>query len=176
MTNYLECVTSVIDFAINGLPVDAKRMAVWGHSMGGFVALASAVRHGDKLRAVCGSQPSMGRTSTLGQLAEDWRTTGRATFSNSRFSKIELPYDFFLDRQQYDALGIVGKLDMPLLLIGGTEDDLVPAANVRQIYDAAREPKTYREFATGHDYKDHPEQLAAINEVTVDFFASAIAG
>lgn len=174
LTNYLTNVSTVLKFAETELSVDPNRIGIWGHSMGGFVALASAVEHDGALRAVCGSQPSMGKANLSPEEVDDWRAKGWKTFSNSRYPKIELPYSFYVDRQQYDALEIVGKLCAPLLLISGTDDDLVPAANVRAIHAAAPEPKSYKEFAAGHDYKNDAEQLRAINAVTVEFFRDAL--
>lgn len=174
LTNYLSSIFTVLDFAAHELPVDSERVGIWGHSMGGFAALATAARERDRWRAVCGCQPSMGRSIVPRQQLQSWQETGWATFSNERFPKIELPYAFYEDRQQYDALAIADQLSMPLLLIAGTNDFVVRSAGVRAIYEASPEPKTYREFPVGHDYKNDAEQLVVINDTTVEFFHSTL--
>lgn len=163
MTNYLASVENVVAFVRGEFGIDMRTTGIWGHSMGGFVAIASACRLGG-FAAVCGSQSPAGRHMVSAEYAEAWRSTGWASFPNSHFTTLDLPFHFYLDRSQYDLLEIVPKLDAPLLLISGEFDVLVPASQVKAIHQAAPEPKTYREFPAGHDYKNDPEQLATINE------------
>jgi pimeloyl-ACP methyl ester carboxylesterase len=176
MTNYLASVPSVTSYAENELPLDGKPMGIWGHSMRGFVAVASAIKMG-RFAAVCGSQSSVGKwRSTTNNEVEQWQKTGWATFPDERRSStLELPYEFYLDRQQYDIFTMIDDLKAPLLLIAGTSDDVAPASQVKEIYAAAPEPKLYREFPTNHFYKFDETQLTAINEATVEFFARHLA-
>ena len=64
---------------------------------------------------------------------------------------------------------------MPLLLQAGRRDDIVPAERVRQIFDAAPEPKTYEEYGVNHFYKLAPGPRSRINEATVKFFLEVLA-
>lgn len=171
MTSYLASVESVLSCIQNELPVDGKPLGVWGHSMGGFVSLASAIRLG-KFAAVCGSQSSVGKwRSTTDDEVEQWQKNGKAIFPDERDSStLELPYEFYLDRQQYDLFEIINGLRAPLLLIAGTSDDVAPVSQVKEIFDAAPEPKSYQEFPTDHLYKHEETQLTAINKTTVEFF------
>ena len=56
LTNYIEAVPDVFSYGKTTLNIDPNRVAIWGHSLGGFVALACATRHPDYYVAVCGSQ------------------------------------------------------------------------------------------------------------------------
>jgi pimeloyl-ACP methyl ester carboxylesterase len=170
LTNYLNAVPAVLEYAKANLAVDPARVAIWGHSMGGFVALATAARHPKDYIAVCGSQPSSGFKLLPSDEDEAWRTSGWATFRNSAFPEIKLPYAFLEDRKQYSALKEVPDLKMPVLFIAGDHDPLVPAEGVKAMHQAAPEPKTYLEFDADHSYKHHPETLKAINAATVEFF------
>jgi alpha-beta hydrolase superfamily lysophospholipase len=98
LTNYLADVADVLAYAKAHLPVDPQRIAIWGHSMGGFTALAAAVRNHGAFVAYCGSQPSVGWQMLEPKVEVAWRTTGWHTFSNSHFPEIKLPYAFFTSK------------------------------------------------------------------------------
>ena len=170
MSGYLETVPEVKSFAIEHLAVDPHRLGIWGHSMGGFVALTSAAGRPRDFVAVCGAQPSNGWQMLPPAAITEWQTSGWATFSNSHFDQIRLPFAFYLDRQRYDALRVVPTLTIPSLFLAGTRDNIVSARSVRAMYNASPQPKTYLEFETDHSYKSDPRMLADINAATVDFF------
>ncbi len=174
LTNYITSVPDVLQCALTHLSADPQRLGIWGHSMGGFVALASAARHPSDYAAVVCSQPSSGWKLLPAADEHAWRSTGWADFHNSHFPKISLPYAFYEDRQQYNALEEAPKLTVPALFIAGSKDEQVPAASVRRIYEPAPEPKTYLEFPASHAYKHDPENLGEINAATVEFFAKSL--
>ncbi len=171
LTNYLNDVPDVLAFAKASLPVDPDRIAIWGHSMGGFVALAAAARHPRDFKAVCGCQPSNGWKMLSDDRVARWKNQGHEVFSSSRFPHIELPYAFYEDRQQYNALTEVPHLAMPSLFIAGTLDTTVPADGIKKMIEAAPEPKRYREYPANHFYKRDSEILATITADTVKFFS-----
>jgi alpha-beta hydrolase superfamily lysophospholipase len=170
VSNYLADVSDVLEYAKTHLPVDPARIAIWGHSMGGLVALTAAVRSPGQFIAACGSQPASGPKAVTAEEDEAWRRTGWHTVHSRGHGDFELPYAYVTDRLQYNLLAEISALKMPLLLLGGTTDTLVPAAGVKQIFAAAPEPKTYLEYNIGHDYKHHPEMLAKMNADTLKFF------
>lgn len=170
MTNYIAVVEDILEFMQSLPTIDSERVGIWGHSMGGFVALASAVRY-PAITAVCGSQPSSGWKVMDDEPALRWKETGWATFRNRHFPEIRLPYSFLVDRSHYNALDETPKMKIPSLFIAGTRDtDAVPAA-VRGMAELAPQPSSYLEFDTDHHYKLDPEMLQSINEATVQFFA-----
>ena len=58
----------------------------------------------------------------------------------------------YLVRDKFDSLSRIGEIDAPLLVIHGELDRVVPVEFGRELFAAAREPKTWRGFAqAGHD-------------------------
>ncbi len=170
VSNYLKDVTDVYNYALKNLPVDPARITIWGHSMGGLVALTAAVRSPDKFVAAVGSQPVSGQKNLTAEQDEALRRTGWFTTHSQTFGDFDLPSAFITDWLQYHLIQEIPNLKMPLLLLAGTTDTSVPATTVKQIFAAAPEPKTYLEYHVGHDYKHHPEVLAKINADTLAFF------
>jgi pimeloyl-ACP methyl ester carboxylesterase len=171
VTNYIEAVDCIYDFAARELNIDTTRVGLWAHSMGGIVAIYAAAKHPDRFRCLCLCQASPGpmavdEESTVGE----WQRTGWKTIPTEIFGDIRLPFSYYLDRSQYKTPLEVKKLNLPLLVIAGSKDVIVPVSSVRTIYEAANQPKQYLEFKAGHDYKYDPPRLAEINQSTVKFF------
>ena len=74
-------VQSVLEFTRSAFNVSPNSTGIWGHSMGGFVAIASAYRL-RSFAAVCGSQSSVGKRTSTDDEVESWRTSGWAAFPN----------------------------------------------------------------------------------------------
>jgi uncharacterized protein len=62
-----------------------------------------------------------------------------------------LPVRWLL-KDRYDAIGRIGSVRCPLLVVAGGADGIVPARQSRQLYDAASQPKRYVEIpGAGHN-------------------------
>ncbi len=53
-----------------------------------------------------------------------------------------LPLTFFL-RTKYDSLAKIGNIKVPILIMHGDKDELVPIEHGRELYEAANEPKEF---------------------------------
>lgn len=95
---------------------------IYGHSLGGAIAIDLAVHHPE----------------AAGLITE-------STFT-SMVAMGELKYGYFpvglLLNQRFDSLKKISRLKIPVLLIHGTWDHLVPVRMAQQLYDAAPQPKT----------------------------------
>lgn len=173
VTNFIEVVDDVFDFVLKNYKVDERRVGIWGHSMGGLVAVQAAARHPKRFAAFCGCELSSGLMSKAHATFGD-TVTGDVKMETENFGIITLPRAYFDDRAQYSTLDTVETLRMPKLFIAGTNDEIVPASDVRSIFDRAHEPKEFAEFPTDHMYKNDPKNLRPINDRTVMFFKTAL--
>jgi pimeloyl-ACP methyl ester carboxylesterase len=170
VTNYIDAVNDVYEYAIKNLDVDKTKVGIWGHSMGGLVTICSVAKHPGRYSAMCGSQPSTGRTPQ----SDGWEEQGGLEMNTQIFGKVWLPKEFFEDRRQYQSAELIKNITTPQLYIAGTKDTLVPIAAVQEIYQASPGPKEYLEFPTNHFYKEDPVVLKQINDATVSFFAEQL--
>jgi fermentation-respiration switch protein FrsA (DUF1100 family) len=104
------------------LEPDRNRRFVYGHSLGGAVAIDLATRNDDVAGLIV--------ESTFTSMSDMAEAMG---YGN-------LPIAIVLT-QRFDSLAKVGKLASPVLFIHGTSDRFVPHAMSEKLYAAAREPK-----------------------------------
>jgi pimeloyl-ACP methyl ester carboxylesterase len=112
---------------------DPRRRVIYGHSMGGGVAveLASRMRHGIDYGALI-----LESTFTRGvdvAYETNWLLGLMARFSS----------------QKFDSVAKIGKVDAPVLMLHGDADRTVPISLGRQLRDAAPPGTRWVEFAGG---------------------------
>ncbi|MCU0773619.1 MAG: lysophospholipase [Ideonella sp.] len=106
---------------------DARRRVVYGHSMGGGVAveIASRLRHGHDYGALV-------LESTFTRMPD----VARAAAGRVAGAMAEL-----ISTQRFDSIDKIPRVDAPVLFLHGTADDTVPFELGRRLYEAARPPK-----------------------------------
>jgi alpha-beta hydrolase superfamily lysophospholipase len=118
--------------AMTRLEPDPGRRFIYGHSLGGAIAVDLAAGLGRE--AVRDGHPP----AASGLVVESSFTTladmGRA------FSASWLPVQWVLS-QKFDAVDKIAEVDMPVIVLHGAGDRYVPVDLGRKLFDAAREPK-----------------------------------
>lgn len=104
--------------------VDPKRTFIYGHSLGGAIAIELASHHPE----------------AAGLIAESTFTT-MADMGTHDYPY--MPADLLLN-QRFDSLGKVSSLKIPLLLIHGTWDRRVPSYMSQRLFESAHQPKTLK--------------------------------
>jgi len=56
-----------------------------------------------------------------------------------------------LARYDFDSLARMQRIAAPVLVAHSPDDEIVPVAHGRRLYEAAREPKAFLELAGGHN-------------------------
>ncbi len=108
-------------YLVEGRQVPPERLVLFGESLGSAVSLDLALAHRAAaliLEAPFTSVPAMARTTIFFPLAPFVRT-------------------------RYDNLAKVGRLRMPLLVLQGDHDEVVPFAQGRKVFEAAPGPKRF---------------------------------
>jgi fermentation-respiration switch protein FrsA (DUF1100 family) len=113
---------------------DPKRTFIYGHSLGGAIAIDLAVHHPE----------------AAGLIAESNFTT-MADMGKREYPF--LPTEQLLN-QRFDSLSKISNLRVPLLLIHGTWDRLVPYQMSQRLFDKAPQPKTLKLIEGGEHAND----------------------
>jgi pimeloyl-ACP methyl ester carboxylesterase len=99
----------------------AQRTFIYGHSLGGAIAIELAVRHPEAAGVIA--------ESTFTSMVD----MGKRVYGY-------LPVDTFLN-QRFDSIEKVSRLKVPVLFIHGTWDSLVPFEMSKELFDRAPQPK-----------------------------------
>jgi dipeptidyl aminopeptidase/acylaminoacyl peptidase len=144
-------VTAAVDHLSSGAhpQVDPRRLAVAGHSLGGWAAVLAAARD-PRLRAVA----ACAAAADIGALDLDDAGIEREF---TRFLTVT-PQEFRRQRDEaaatLDPLAAVAAIaPRPLLIVHGTADRWVPVTQARRLAGRAGEPVRYVEIdGDGHDF------------------------
>ncbi|MBI5631376.1 MAG: alpha/beta hydrolase [Elusimicrobia bacterium] len=137
--------------------VDARRLAVFGFSMGGWTAISlGSLEPG--LRGVAAVAPVGGPE----MVTSDTRRKIAHLCQPLRVKSADfLHRDFIAAVHRWDPARSAAKLRCPLLLIHGEADEMVALAVSRRIFAAAHEPKKLVKVpGARHDFLDRRDWLA----------------
>lgn len=112
------------NYLVNERRVNPQKIILYGHSLGGAIGIELALRH-----------------PNAGALIAEGSFTSMRAMVDYRYGAFRIfPVDLLL-HQQFHSISKVGKLQMPVLFIHGTADDVTPCSMSQQLFAAANEPK-----------------------------------
>ena len=121
-------------YLIHDRGIEPQNLFIYGHSLGGAIGIEMAVRH-----------PEM-----AGLIVEGTFTSIEAmanTIGYGRWFPLKL-----LLTQKFDSMGKISSIQVPILLIHGTEDEVVPTVMSEELYNAASLSKQlYLVAGAGHN-------------------------
>ena len=169
------------DGSITGTP--QSRLGVLGHSRGGGIAILGAAGE-----CSVDALTTWGAVATFDRWDEEtvaeWRRDGRVHVLNSRTGQ-EMPLDLTLledyeqNRDRLDILAAAGRMSIPWLIVHGSADPTVSAADARQLHAASQSRLVLVEgaghtFDVGHPFAGSSPALDEALSETLRHFRSAL--
>ena len=153
-TSYSNAVEDV-DAAINWLQtLGVTRVGLFGSSMGGAVALLTAAR--DERVVTIATLAAIGYPSAIAdRYPEQARAFEERGFVESPAGRIGR--GFMDDALQHDVVSAVSIVRVPILVMHGTEDAIVPQTDALDIASAAQNATL--DLVDGGDHQFHDEQM-----------------
>jgi pimeloyl-ACP methyl ester carboxylesterase len=167
-SQYLDDIESVLEYFLQD--ANYTNILLVGHSRGGQVSMLYSARD-TRISQVVGIMPSHGTYE--GPSREEWQRLGfkdseRDDPKNNNQRYFRVPFQHVLDRDQFDEFNNVKEIQIPITFIAGELDDVIPSEYVKELYDAANEPKTLV-LAEGvdHDYRLNIKDIEMINNLVL---------
>lgn len=165
-TQYLEDVKTVIDHMYT--ESEYAHILLGGHSRGGRIAILYGARD-PRISLALGIMPSHGYPGGPGR--EQWEKTGikisqRDLPANDKeYREFQLPFSHVLDLDKYDTLSEAGKIKVPVILIAGELDELIPPEDVKILFDSIKGVKKMVIVPSiGHDYRRNEKEIKIVND------------
>ncbi len=139
----IDAMQAVIEMART---IDDQPMYLMGHSMGAMTAIFTAARD-PYIDGVIAIATGYGRPSSLARL----RAAGATDFRSSYVDGVDLSA-LVVDVEELFGTELPKIAGRPALYIAATNDAMVSPASVRELYDAAPEPKSFASVESDHTY------------------------
>jgi pimeloyl-ACP methyl ester carboxylesterase len=165
----------VINYALNNL--EADRVILVGHSRGGGLAILQTANNPQVKALITWSAIADFSSLWKKEQEEEWRSTGKIYVENARTKEkmplnISLLEDFETNKKTLDILEHAKKIDVPWLIIQGTDDVNVPLTTAQQLANANSKSKLVKieganhVFGASHPYEKDtlPAQLLQVCE------------
>jgi dipeptidyl aminopeptidase/acylaminoacyl peptidase len=123
---------ATLDFVASRPELDATRVAVVGGSYGGYLVLATAVLHPDRIRAAVDIVGISSLPSFLESTQAYRRDLRRAEYGDERIPEVRAV------QERISPLAHAARIRAPLFVIQGANDPRVPRSEAEQIVSAAR--------------------------------------
>jgi len=178
-TQYLQDIKSVKAYMFEEQKYDHLLMV--GHSRGGRVSLIYSANDPEvsKVVGIMPSAISTPRDSAKQRRNDKWKEEGKMTSkrdvpgNEKEVREFTVPYSFLEDSMKYDTFEEASKIHVPILLITGEKDTIIPPEEVKEIYSNANEPKKFVIIpGIGHDYRHNLGEVEIVNKVIVDYLKS----
>lgn len=122
--------TAAYYYLLSRKDINHKKIVLYGHSLGGTVAVDLATREPGIAILILEGTPC----STMAVVKD----------------VISLPVGFLMT-QRFDALSKIGKVKMPKMIFHSVEDEVIPFQNGEKLYEKAVEPKEFHALKGGHN-------------------------
>lgn len=168
-SQYLKDIKSVLEHMLTESAYE--QVLLGGHSRGGQVSILYAV--GDpRITTVLGIMPSQG--PIYGSRREAWERDGVSVSSRDvpgsadEKREFRVPVAHMLDRDQFDVVAAIRNIRVPVVLVAGALDTIVPPEGVQELYEAANEPKIYLVVeGIGHNYRLNAQEIQEVNRMVL---------
>jgi dipeptidyl aminopeptidase/acylaminoacyl peptidase len=124
---------ATLDFIATRPDLDAARVAVFGGSYGGYMVLATAVFHPDRIRAAVDIVGISSIPTFLESTQAYRRDLRRAEYGDERIPEVRAV------QERISPLAHAARIRAPLFVVQGANDPRVPRSEAEQIVRAARE-------------------------------------
>ncbi|WP_418263431.1 alpha/beta hydrolase family protein [Flavobacterium faecale] len=179
----MEDIQSVEHFLVNEISkvlpeVNTNKIFIIGHSKGGVSALLYCTQYQTKIsKVVTWASPFDFHRNWSSKFIEKWKADGIQYIKNARTNQmmplqLEILEDMETNKEKYDLRNCTKKLDIPYLIVQGTDDAAVKMEEFNLLKKHFTKAKTHIIEAANHVFGgSHPYQEKELTEHTKELVA-----
>ncbi len=143
LSHQVNDVISAVNFVEDLEFVDRNKIGLTGHSLGGLTAIVVAATDKRIKSLVPISAPAKAEWQNLfdESAIREWIQEGYLEYQSYKRGHIKLHHSFIEDFQEYDGTKIIKNVKIPVRIIHGSDDNIVPIKNAQALFENANEPK-----------------------------------
>lgn len=160
--------------------IDTKRIVLMGHSKGGAISLLQAVHNNMVSKLITWSSVYDFNNYFTKAMLRKWKEQGVIHFENSRTQQMmPLSYsvyeEYFRNHPKYHIPNQAAVLNLPHLIIHGTEDLSVPVSQAYELHSRSKQSKLKIIEKADHSFNvSHPFTADTIPEAALQVINSSI--
>lgn len=160
----LEDAENALAYVANGYR--PERIIVLGLSMGGHIAARLAAAHGDRLAGAILLSPAI-NFAEIGKAMERFVAEAGDYYILGVFGPYRIRKEGLLSFSKYNALELVDKITIPVLIIHAKNDEVVPYIQSQQFYEklASKDKKLVLLDEGGHVFSTYKSKTVVISEI-----------
>lgn len=143
LSHQVNDVVSAINFIEDLDFVDKTKIGLAGHSLGGLTAIVTATTDKRIKSLVTIAAPAKAEWQNLfdENAIKKWVQEGSLDYQSYKRGHIKLHHSFIEDLQEYDGTKIIKNVKVPVRIIHGGDDKIVPVKNAQSLFENANNPK-----------------------------------
>jgi dipeptidyl aminopeptidase/acylaminoacyl peptidase len=170
ITQYIDDVKCAID----EMSKHTDKIGVVGSSLGGLVSLQETAK--DKrvnalaLLSPVSTFPHKSRRREFSpEGVKEWKEKGYTFTESGRFGKLKLNFSYYEDGLKYGDHSVYERIDIPILIIHGTDDKSVPLEESKELIKHLKNHKLIQLEGADHRYSN-PDDFSKVIQETINFF------
>jgi dipeptidyl aminopeptidase/acylaminoacyl peptidase len=160
--------------AIDEMSKHTNKIGVVGNSLGGIVSLQETAKD-NRVNALALLSPvstfphKSKRREFSPEGVKEWKEKGHIFTESGRFGKLKLNFSYYEDGLKYGDYSVYEKIDIPVLIVHGTDDKSVPLEESKELIKHLKSHKLIILEGADHNYTN-PDDFNKVMEETRNFF------
>ncbi|MBI2545512.1 MAG: prolyl oligopeptidase family serine peptidase [Candidatus Aenigmarchaeota archaeon] len=163
---------SAVNFLEDMDYVDKSKIGVTGHSLGGLTAIVATNTDRRIKLLVPISAPAKVEWQNLfnEDAIKSWVQQGSIEYPTYKRGHVKLHHTFIEDLKEYDGTELIKNVKVPVRIIHGNNDEVVPVKNAHSLFENANEPKDLQIIEDADHMFLKDEHLNKMSEKSLEWF------
>lgn len=167
LKGWLEDINSAILYLTKRIEIDPERIGLLGHSLGGSLGLVSAVKN-QAIKAYAGLAPASNLKPIIPFVIASYK------LKEFKFSDDITPENVEKFVEENNPINLVNKLQKPILLTYGDNDEFLHVLKINELFEKANEPKELKVVKDADHVFLNPDKMEECSRFIAEWFKKTL--